>query len=142
MLSAYKFTFFLRKNVINRRKKAGKATFCRSCKVGVTFSRIRQRGSGPRGSIIKGKEVNTFSVFTSHFECGATRNRTGDTRIFSPLLYQLSYGTFRFCDCKGRSFFRTLQAFHEKKEEKVNFYYSISLFSTFCRLRWRLFTKK
>ena len=26
--------------------------------------------------------------------CGATRNRTGDTRIFSPLLYQLSYGTF------------------------------------------------
>ncbi len=28
------------------------------------------------------------------FESGATRNRTGDTRIFSPLLYQLSYGTF------------------------------------------------
>ena len=28
--------------------------------------------------------------------CGATRNRTGDTRIFSPLLYQLSYGTFSF----------------------------------------------
>ena len=26
-------------------------------------------------------------------KCGATRNRTGDTRIFSPLLYQLSYGT-------------------------------------------------
>ena len=25
--------------------------------------------------------------------CGATRNRTGDTRIFSPLLYQLSYGS-------------------------------------------------
>ena len=24
-------------------------------------------------------------------ECGWTRNRTGDTRIFSPLLYQLSY---------------------------------------------------
>ena len=24
---------------------------------------------------------------------GATGNRTGDTRIFSPLLYQLSYGT-------------------------------------------------
>ena len=29
--------------------------------------------------------------------CGATRNRTGDTRIFSPLLYHLSYGTFN-CD--------------------------------------------
>ncbi len=27
--------------------------------------------------------------------CGATRNRTGDTRIFSPLLYQLSYGTVK-----------------------------------------------
>ena len=26
-------------------------------------------------------------------QSGATRNRTGDTRIFSPLLYQLSYGT-------------------------------------------------
>ena len=24
---------------------------------------------------------------------GVTRNRTGDTRIFSPLLYQLSYDT-------------------------------------------------
>ena len=27
---------------------------------------------------------------------GATENRTRDTRIFSPLLYQLSYGTERF----------------------------------------------
>ena len=26
-------------------------------------------------------------------QSGTTRNRTGDTRIFSPLLYQLSYGT-------------------------------------------------
>ena len=29
-------------------------------------------------------------------QSGATRNRTGDTRIFSPLLYQLSYGTVSF----------------------------------------------
>ena len=29
------------------------------------------------------------------FLCGATGNRTRDTRIFSPLLYQLSYGTIR-----------------------------------------------
>ncbi len=57
---------------------------------------------------------------------GATRNRTGDTRIFSPLLYQLSYGTlkvllielsfagrttsiknalFLFCGCKGNETF-------------------------------------
>ena len=30
---------------------------------------------------------------SNSFFCGTTRNRTGDTRIFSPLLYQLSYGT-------------------------------------------------
>ena len=27
------------------------------------------------------------------FFCGTSRGRTSDTRIFSPLLYQLSYGT-------------------------------------------------
>ncbi len=45
---------------------------------------------------------------------GATRNRTGDTRIFSPLLYQLSYGTnalFAVCGCKGRFFFAYQQIF-------------------------------
>ena len=31
---------------------------------------------------------------------GATRNRTGDTRIFSPLLYQLSYGTLPLADLR------------------------------------------
>ena len=31
------------------------------------------------------------------FGSGVTRNRTGDTRIFSPLLYQLSYDTIIFC---------------------------------------------
>jgi hypothetical protein len=35
-----------------------------------------------------------FSLGFFDFEGGATRNRTGDTRIFSPLLYRLSYGTF------------------------------------------------
>ena len=42
---------------------------------------------------------------------GATRNRTGDTRIFSPLLYQLSYGTLLVCDCKGTMFFYTSKLF-------------------------------
>ena len=44
---------------------------------------------------------------------GTTRIRTGDTRIFSPMLYQLSYGTilFLFCECKGRPFFLTDQTF-------------------------------
>ena len=30
---------------------------------------------------------------------------TGDTRIFSPLLYQLSYGTFLVCGCKDKYIF-------------------------------------
>ena len=36
---------------------------------------------------------------------GATGNRTRDTRIFSPLLYQLSYGTVVFGIAKVISFF-------------------------------------
>ena len=68
------------------------------------------------------------------FLCGATRNRTGDTRIFSPLLYQLSYGTRLFCktlsvdwDCKGRHFFLTSKFFCDffliflKKSSKTAF---------------------
>ena len=45
--------------------------------------------------------------------CGATRNRTGDTRIFSPLLYQLSYDTIALlsiCGCKGSINIRILQS--------------------------------
>ena len=38
---------------------------------------------------------------------GATRNRTKDTRIFSPLLYQLSYGTPLFQSDKSKYFFKT-----------------------------------
>ena len=45
------------------------------------------------------------------FRCGATRNRTGDTRIFSPLLYQLSYGTSLLCGHKGRTKIPFLQIF-------------------------------
>ena len=47
---------------------------------------------------------------------GATRNRTGDTRIFSPLLYQLSYGTdlLRFCECKGKAKRGSNKIFQEK----------------------------
>jgi hypothetical protein len=32
-----------------------------------------------------------YRGFQGGFSCGQSRNRTGDTRIFSPLLYQLSY---------------------------------------------------
>ena len=44
-------------------------------------------------------------------DSGATRNRTGDTRIFSPLLYQLSYGTFSVCGCKDKDIFLYYKAF-------------------------------
>jgi hypothetical protein len=38
------------------------------------------------------------------FEGGTSWGRTSDTRIFSPLLYQLSYGTsFEGCKCKNIS---------------------------------------
>ena len=43
--------------------------------------------------------------FSTSLPCGATRNRTGDTRIFSPLLYQLSYGTIIFANAKIDIFF-------------------------------------
>ncbi len=35
--------------------------------------------------------------------CGVGRDRTGDTRIFSPLLYRLSYRTIPFRGCKYKS---------------------------------------
>ena len=38
--------------------------------------------------------VNKLELY---LESGTTRIRTGDTRIFSPMLYQLSYGTIVFC---------------------------------------------
>jgi hypothetical protein len=45
----------------------------------------------------KEKSLNFDEVQGFFFlKSGATRNRTGDTRIFSPLLYQLSYGTIVF----------------------------------------------
>ena len=52
------------------------------------------------GHFSAAEKKNTFLAATRKalalfylYSSGATRNRTGDTRIFSPLLYQLSYGT-------------------------------------------------
>ena len=42
--------------------------------------------------MLKIRILRCFAFLSS----GATGNRTRDTRIFSPLLYQLSYGTVRF----------------------------------------------
>ena len=38
------------------------------------------------------------------FFCGDGRNRTADTRIFSPLLYRLSYITIRNCGGKYNNY--------------------------------------
>ena len=51
-----------------------------------------QNPSGLRG-IGKQKTLSGDAAKRFLSASGATRNRTGDTRIFSPLLYQLSYGT-------------------------------------------------
>ena len=57
------------------------------------------------------KRTLELSIITGFYKIeklfgGATRNRTGDTRIFSPLLYQLSYGTVvLFNGCKDMNLF-------------------------------------
>ena len=52
------------------------------------------------------------------FFCGVTGNRTRDTRIFSPLLYQLSYDTKNIClkcGCKDTHFFNSGKFLRAKK---------------------------
>ena len=57
---------------------------------------------------------SSYYLVTAFF-CGATRNRTGDTRIFSPLLYQLSYGTnFYFAVAKVGKVYQTTKYFIKK----------------------------
>ena len=52
---------------------------------------------------------------------GATGIRTRDTRIFSPLLYQLSYGTITYLslsECKDKHIFYFCKLFIEKIIQK------------------------
>ena len=74
--------------------------------------------------------------------CGATGNRTRDTRIFSPLLYQLSYGTslvlckpFRNCGAKIERYFE-FPKLHPKKIKKSSLTppkpQNYSVLSTLC----------
>ena len=56
-------------------------------------------GNSAQSAKTKNSETLDYEAFRS-FAGGATRNRTGDTRIFSPLLYQLSYGTVVFACAK------------------------------------------
>ena len=63
----------------------------------------------------------------NHFrllEGGTDGNRTSDTRIFSPLLYQLSYGTSVFCAAKVLLFFVSAR----KKSKKRTFFLFCKLF--------------
>ena len=68
----------------------------------------------------KNSETLDYKLFRS-FLGGATRNRTGDTRIFSPLLYQLSYGTnlFWFAVAKICNIFDCANFWEEKTQFKV-----------------------
>ena len=61
------------------------------------------------GMYIKKESLRRMTLL----HCGATRNRTGDTRIFSPLLYHLSYGTncVNFASAKVRIIFESAKLF-------------------------------
>ena len=102
-----------------------------------SFSKVEQKCSGSRFCNCRKYQIRKFNcrklqksytysdtkVAAKHektatealllrFCCGVTGNRTRDTRIFSPLLYQLSYDTsFVVWDCKGRHFFFTCKFF-------------------------------
>ena len=67
---------------------------------------------------------------------GATRNRTGDTWIFSPLLYQLSYGT-SFSECKYISQIRLTQNF-DKKNSIWNHFTDVVHLHRHKKIRWIL----
>ncbi len=75
-----------------------------------------RRGSNPRPAAWKAAalpaELRPHSVSRGRL-CGVEWNRTTDTWIFNPLLYQLSYNTnaclrlrlFRNCNAKVRAFY-------------------------------------
>ena len=70
------------------------------------------------GTMEHKKNTNNLYQIISVFLRGTTRNRTGDTRIFSPLLYQLSYGTFRLSGCKYTAFFDSTKPLMKKNQKK------------------------
>ena len=83
--------------------------------------RLEICGDPNKGGPIPGHAQKRLSRKCESLFCGANGNRTSDTRIFSPLLYQLSYGTSRRAtikwlperktlvsdesECKGTAFF-------------------------------------
>ena len=69
---------------------------------------------------------------------GTTRNRTGDTRIFSPLLYQLSYGTIVLLS-GGACHLPIAGANIDKISQSANVWRNFSPFFTLFRPTWVLF---
>ncbi len=100
---------------LHRYAKAGKIRIYKSGKNSYTNSDTK---------ITVKHEKTATEVLLLRFACGATGNRTRDTRIFSPLLYQLSYGTNFFFratlsfdwDCKGRHFFLICKFIFKKNQ--------------------------
>ena len=63
-----------------------------------------------------------ISLFLAFLLSGATRIRTGDTRIFSPMLYLLSYGTIvSELRCKSSQYFHNSQALRRLFSKKHGF---------------------
>ena len=77
------------------------------------FLHFSKKQKPPNYAVIQG-----FSVFSS-LKSGATKNRTRDTRIFSPLLYQLSYGTFHFAAAKVEIIFEFTSLFVKKLIQRI-----------------------
>ena len=53
---------------------------------------FREKGQSPR-TVPRTEMKNPRPAWVLSFKSGVGRDRTGDTRIFSPLLYRLSYRT-------------------------------------------------
>ncbi len=89
----------------------------------------------PVASLAEGTKKESRTAFVKLSSCsGTTRNRTGDTRIFSPLLYQLSYGTncVAFCfACAKVGVFCHIRKFFEKKLYAIGFF-CLTLHSLFA----------
>jgi hypothetical protein len=49
--------------------------------------------------------------------CGVGRDRTADTRIFSPLLYRLSYRTNSFQSFSAFGGYRTIPSFQKGRQK-------------------------
>ena len=86
-------------------------------------------------NLLKFRGFHLFAVILR----GANGNRTSDTRIFSPLLYQLSYGTIIFACAKIELFLIIFLIFYRKNEKRRYFYFkyrflkdSFYFFQTLC----------